>query len=125
MRIAGGTFGSSGSVKISSLDEIVINGAVSASKGWGEIARVESSTRKERGFGTIGFLLGAPILCFAGWYLGRGVGVLIGFALAVMGSFYGKSVRVAEVDFKGGDRLTVEGSQREIDKLIRLGAQNR
>ena len=120
MKIIGGSFGTSGTVSISQNESIHIEGAIRASKTKAEVKQVVAQSQKERGFGTLGFVLGAPMLCVAGWYIGGPMGVLVGLVLAIAGSFYGKKFSTAEVEFLSGERLSVRGSEQDINQLIRL-----
>lgn len=118
MQITGGSYGAGGKFTVNEGGSVDIRGALAASKSRSDIATVDTGTTSERGFGTLGFILGAPILALVGWMLAGGIGVLVCVCLAVLGSFYRKKQSTAEVSFTDGSKVVVAGTKREIARLV-------
>lgn len=122
MNITGGSYGVTGKLKIEDDAVLRISAAIDTAKQKDDIASVETSIAKEKKFGVLGFVLGAPILAFIGWMIFPVVGALIGVLLAVFGSFYQKKTLVVHVAFKDGSKVTAEGWHHEIQKIVRMAA---
>jgi hypothetical protein len=122
MNITGGSFGVTGKLRIEDGEILRISAAIDAAKQKQDIASVETSIAKEKKFGVLGFLLGAPILALFGWMILPVIGALVGLVLATFGSFYQKKTLVVHVAFKDGSKVTAEGWNYEIQKIVRMAA---
>ena len=116
MKIIGGSFGVSGSASITG-EDVQIKGSITVRKSIKDIDRVIARAHQERKFGLVGFVLGSLFLGFIGLVLAGPIGVLIGIVLTIAGSFYSEKFGIADIEFKGGDKITLQGSVREINNL--------
>lgn len=119
MKITGGSFGATGSAKVSR-DRLIIKGAKRAEYPSTEIKAVNASTSDSRRFGFLSFALGALILGYVGLLFLGVIGAAIGFVIALAGSFYSTSTTGAEVEMADGKMVVVTGTPREIASLTRL-----
>lgn len=119
MKITGGSFGHKGSAYVAGR-VFAVEGISKKDYRAADIKAVNARVEKSRSFGVSGFIVGAMLLPFMGMLMLGGIGALIGFSLALVGSFYISSTNVVEVEFADGNRLTAEGTDRSIKKLIRF-----
>ncbi|MEQ8409098.1 MAG: hypothetical protein RKH07_12565 [Gammaproteobacteria bacterium] len=121
MNLIGGNFGTKGRVKISTSGVISISGAKAARYARQDISAVRAETEQERNFGVLGFIIGAVVLTIIGLFIFGIVGAAIGFIVALMGSFHTTTTHKAQIEFNDGKEVSVAGSQREINKIIKFG----
>lgn len=119
MKITGGSFGHKGSAYVAGR-VFAVEGISKKDYRAADIKAVDARVEKSRRFGAFGFIVGAGLFSMLGLLVFGVIGALIGFALAVAGSFYTASANVVEVEFADGNRLRAEGTDRSIKKLIRF-----
>src|SRR5690554_6425544 len=119
MKITAGSFGHKGSAYVAGR-VFAVEGITKRDYRAADIKAVDARVEKSRSFGVFGFIVGAAIFSLVGMALLGIIGALIGFAISVAGSFYTSSTNVVEVEFVDGNRLTAEGTDRSIKKLIRF-----
>lgn len=119
MKIIGGSFGHKGSAYVAGR-VFAVEGISKKDYRAADIKAVDARVEKSRRFGAFGFIVGAVLFTFLGMLVLGAIGALIGFAVSVAGSFYTSSTNVVEVEFVDGNRLTAEGTDRSIKKLIRF-----
>lgn len=119
MKITGGSFGHKGSAYVAGR-VFAVEGISKKDYRATDIKAVDARIERSRRFGVFGFIVGAALFSLIGLAALGIIGALIGFALAVAGSFYTNTVNVVEVEFVDGNRLTAEGTDRSIKKLIRF-----
>ncbi len=120
MKIAGGSFGVSGSAHISRDNMLVIEGAQRGVYSPEQILSVSANVAKEKKFGVFGFIVGA---IFLGVVLGlvlNVIGVVIGIAVAAAGSFYSEKSNFVEVKFQDGKSVSLECTPRGVKKLVQF-----
>lgn len=120
MKILGGSFGVSGSAKITSEGWLIVNSARSGKFTSSDVASVSTRQEKQRKFGWIGAILGGLILLVVLGSMFGPIGALLAIVLAIAGSFYSQKSNSAEVTFVNGDTLSVQGTGREINMLVGL-----
>ncbi|MCE0733503.1 hypothetical protein LWH48_12015 [Halomonas sp. G15] len=119
MRIIGGSFGTRGKVKIGS-HGVHIKASREAVYPPGTLVSVSTRREKERHFAFLTFLLGLLFLGTIGFLILGPLGLLIALVLCIVGSFYGKTSYLVDMQFKDGQHLTLETTQRQADQLVQL-----
>lgn len=121
MKITGGSFGLKGHAFMAR-DVFAVEGSTKRDYRASEIVAVNCRVERSKGFGIIGFILGGVIFTLIGAMLLGLLGAVIGFVIALAGSFYTNTVNVVDVEFSDGKKLTAEGTPRAVDKLTRFAA---
>lgn len=117
MKIIGGSFGLSGRATLQDGDYLIINGALKAKYSPMQVEAVSATEQKERKFGILGFLIGAPILAaMLGVFLGV-PGAIIGIVVALAGSFYSTKSRTVRVRFNDGGEVLLKCSKSDVNRL--------
>jgi hypothetical protein len=126
MKILGGSFGVSGSAKVTSEGWLIVNSTRSGKFTSSDVASVLAKQEKHRKFGWTGAIIGGLILLAVLGSMFGPIGALLGVVLAIAGSFYSQKSNSAEITFVNGDALSVEGTGREINMLVglRSGSQS-
>jgi len=119
MKIIGGSFGLKGSAFVAG-SKLIIESSQKAAYEPEQIADVSGRTESSRSFGWGGAIIGGILLGAIGVMLGGPVGAVIGIVLAIAGSFYSSKRLIAEVKMRDGKSLTLECTNRALDKLIKL-----
>lgn len=120
MKIQGGSFGVKGSAHISKDQQLVIEGAARGIYLPEQIQSVSANVIKEKKFGVFGFLVGAVMLSIMLGFFLNIIGVIIGFVVAVAGSFYSESKNIVEVKFTDEKTVALECTPRYVKKLIQF-----
>lgn len=119
MKIVGGSFGVKGKARLSG-DYFEVLGERQAEYRPGDLAAVNVRQEGERKFGFFGALVGGAILAYIiGIVLGP-LGWLLGFAIAIAGSFYSTKKYYADIDFADGAKLHLETNDHESKRLIQF-----
>lgn len=120
MNIVGGSFGVSGSARITKEGNLEVRGVKAMRFAGSEISSVTARTEKERKFGYLGFVLGAIILSvILGAFLNV-LGIVLAFVLSAAGSFYSNRKTIADVAFSTGDMVSLECTSGQVARLIKL-----
>lgn len=101
MKVIGGSFGTNGNADADD-EYIYITASRTAKISRSEVERINTEMRKDSKFGVIGFILGAVILGTIFAMIVPVVGIIIGVALAFIGSRYSVKKYYAEITFKDG-----------------------
>lgn len=120
MKIIGGSFGASGSLKIAGNNQIHIKSAQNATYPQDQIASISANTSKESKFGALGFIVGAIVLGSIGLALGGVIGLIIGILLSLAGSFYSKQTHGAVITFTDHKTTIITGSKANINQILSL-----
>lgn len=124
MRIIGGSFGTSGKIQVGS-HGVRINASRPALYPPGALTSVATRQEKERRFAWFTFLLGLLFLGILFGALFGPIGFIVALVLCIVGSFYGKTRYLVEMQFKDGEQLTLETTRRQADQLVQLKAESR
>jgi hypothetical protein len=120
MKIIGGSFGLKGSAYFSG-KVLVIDSAQKAQYSGESVVSVSARTDSERKFGVIGAAVGVLLFGAIGLVFFGILGATAGVVLAVAGSFYSTKTNIAELKFDDGKTLSVECTQRAVNKLVAFG----
>lgn len=118
MKIVGGSFGLSGRATFQSRDFLIISGAIKAKYSPSQVQAVSATEERQRKFGVLGFLIGAPLLAaLLSAFLGL-LGVVIGVVVALAGSFYSKKTNIVRVCFDDGKEALLKCSKFDANNLV-------
>lgn len=116
MKIIKGSFGTSGTAKLSS-NAIVIEGTEYHAS---QITKTTAEIVVEKRFGLGGFIIGAVMLAILGFLLLSIIGAAIGVIVAFLGSRYSKSIHLVTLEFDDNKTVTLQGSKSQIKAVASL-----
>lgn len=119
MRITGGSYGAGGQLRVFK-DCIKIEGAVNKTVFPADIQNTSTTTRSEKSFSIIAFLIWCLVFCFLGFVIFGPVGSIIGFFVAIAASFSKNNVISVDVRLKDGSNVVAEGWHFEVQKLTKM-----
>lgn len=119
MKITGGTFGPSGTAKLSFSGLLIIKSAQKARYQATAIKSVNSRISTHRQFSALSFLFGALIITPIAFLLAGIVGAAAAFVLSIVFSFYSTQSNDADIELEDGGLLSVTGTKAEIRRLYR------
>ncbi|MCK2183502.1 hypothetical protein [Halomonas getboli] len=119
MKIIGGSFGPSGKAQLRN-GKLEVMGLKNAKYGPDEVESVNVRQEVNRRFGVIGAIFGGLILAFLfGLFMGP-FGWLVGFGLAIAGSFYSDKRFIADLEMTDGASLTLQPDRKAARQLVYL-----
>jgi uncharacterized membrane protein len=119
MKVIGGSFGVQGRAFIKN-QRLYIKASEKLFYEADQVAHIDTRTESERRFQVVTAIIGGIALCIVLGVFFSVIGVLVGVAVAIAGSFYTERRAIADVEFKDGKRVTLEGSPKGINRLLQF-----